>query len=142
MSNNWENPLALRYRFVWRKSCRANHQRCRLISISLRLSRVFRAKYLAAKSKYLRPTIMPENADAKKNERSQSSENNKILSIPKQTAGAIAGATVGRVAGPIRRPQNHANGREPGEDRHRRGLLANPLAVAVNGISGSIGKSA
>jgi hypothetical protein len=44
---------------------------------------------------------MPDNADARKKETSQSSENIEIPPIPKQTAGAVAGAAVGSIAGPI-----------------------------------------
>jgi hypothetical protein len=44
---------------------------------------------------------MPDNADARKKEKSQSSENIEIPPIPKQTAGAVAGAAVGSIAGPI-----------------------------------------
>src|SRR6266480_4236399 len=44
---------------------------------------------------------MPDNPDARKNERSQSSENIEIPPIPKETAGAVAGAAAGSIAGPI-----------------------------------------
>ena len=44
---------------------------------------------------------MPEDSNAKKEEKSQSSKNIEIPPIPKQTAGAVAGAAAGSLAGPI-----------------------------------------
>jgi hypothetical protein len=42
---------------------------------------------------------MPNNPNAKKEENSQSSKNIQIPPIPKQTAGAVAGAAAGSIAG-------------------------------------------
>ena len=44
---------------------------------------------------------MPEDSNAKKEEKSQSSKNIEIPPIPKQTVGAVAGAAAGSIAGPI-----------------------------------------
>jgi hypothetical protein len=152
---------------------------------------------------------MPDSPDAQKKETSQSSENIEIPPIPKQTAGAVAGAAVGSIAGPIgavvgggwvplrekrprsnarllqeqggpsarslraqrqprnnplsgdrsgslsldraklarppvarlkrvyrvdQRQQDHAKLRGLGEDRHRRRLFGNALAVEENGV--------
>jgi Glycine zipper len=45
--------------------------------------------------------FMSDHPNRKKKDRSQSSEEIQVPSIPKQTAGAVTGAAIGSVAGPI-----------------------------------------